>query len=299
MSIMQKKKKYILSVEDRSRLQNIIEVNFTRLQAILGIVVIMIIIFLLSLCLIRFTPLRRLMQNSDDVRTADRGTATEALLYIDSLQQATAMNQAYLDNLARVFDTKRISGDSTTLRATVSALPPDSLLDRSDREQAFINMMDERERYNTSVLASIAAEGVRMQRVSPTGVQSKRSQGKLVTEIIIPASEMVYSTSEGCVLDVNYVPTERSYSILVQQPRGFVTRYGQMGRILVKRGDHLSGGTPIGYPSSISSVHKGIITIEMWHNGNRVVPEEYIFPVLTPPKRNTDTIPTGKNNTKE
>jgi hypothetical protein len=272
---MRKSHIYNISIENKSKLELVARISVTPGKAIAFVVAVVVLIFILATLLVLSTPLWKLRagQLSDD----QRRTSIDAVLMIDSLKIQAERNEAFMENLRMVLDPNRPTNDSTKYSGTPKNYSLDELKERSEVEKAFVAKMDEKERYNISVLAPLAAEDVEFYDIARSMVQTKASMDSQVAEIIVPTGYTINSPSEARVIDVYYSPVDGGNVIVLQQPKGFITRMSHLGTVLIKRGDNVDGGEAIAYSNAISSKHKGIISIEMWHNGSILIPQEYLF----------------------
>ena len=155
---MLRKKRYRIVIEDESRLMELWSLKFTTLKAIIKSFLILIASICLSIFLIAFTPISDLLPGY--MKKNQRIDSIETLLKLDSLQNQYESNQLYLNNIATIFDTERTPSDSSSLTKQNPQVIEDTIMPTSQEELEFIKMMQEREKYNTSILAPLAAEGM-------------------------------------------------------------------------------------------------------------------------------------------
>lgn len=262
--------KYGLIVSNESRLQKIVHWRFTPLQAV-GIAALTLAAgFVISWLLLAYTPLRTLMPGY--MQEASRAQTIEYILRLDSLQQSYNRNQAYLKNISVIFDTDREPEDSAKLVTNSNPLTTDSLLATSDQERKFVKMMEEREKYNISVLGPLAAENMVFQPVSDEAVISEGSRGASVAKVVLASSRPVCSIADGRVIDTEYSPRNGGYSVIVQHKRGFVSRISHLGEPLVEEGDNVSAGQIVALPQNANGRDNSYVTLEIWHNGTVLIP---------------------------
>lgn len=203
--------------------------------------------------------------------------SVDAMLTLDSLQDVTNRNDMYIRNIFSVLDPNRnAKGDSISVVSKSISYSVDDLMDRTDAEQKFANNMDESERYSISVIAPLQAEDIEFYELCPDGVQTSESIGKELARYIIPARATVNAPTDARVVEVYYSPAEGGNVVMLQQPKGFLLRLGCLGNVLVKRGDNVRGGEAIAFGNAVSGRNKGCITVEMWHNGNRLRPGDFL-----------------------
>ena len=262
--------RYFLSLEDVSRLERIGTLRFTRWQAVAVLAGAVLAVGVLSVLAVVYSPLRNLLPGY--MEEASRANTIEYIMRLDSLQQAYNRNQAYLATISTIFDTDRIPGDSARLVANQNPMTTDSLLSTSEQEKKFVRMMEEREKYNISIIAPLAAEGMIFQPVSDEAVISEESRSANVARIIVAAGRPVCAVADGRVLDTFYSRRDGGFTVIVQHQRGFVSRLSRLGEPLVEPGDNLTAGQIIALPSAGNGRDNSIVTLEMWRNGTVLIP---------------------------
>lgn len=228
----------------------------------------------LSGAIVMLTPLRTLLPGY--MKESQRSATEEGLLRLDSLMDAYEEKSAYIDNFLRVTDTDRIPGDSSMMTPTERELTPDSLLTASNRERKFVSQMAEREKFNISVLAPLAADGITFSPAVPEGLFTSESQTDNLGVIIFPSDESIQCTADGSVIALYHSADDRGFVVTVQHPRGFITSYGGVGTPLVGIGDNVNAGQVIALSPSPDSKGVRKIYVRMWHNGLPLVPYDYL-----------------------
>lgn len=238
-------------------------IRMTRARVILVSIASMSAVCALIWVIMAFTPLRQLFPGAlkGDLRAAYLETAVK----LDSLEQASKKNQAYIANLIAVMKDE-INPDSVTS----VVLPADTLLGSSDTERLFVEKYREEERFNLSVLAPIAAEGMVFYTPVNGSVDIVPNTGKDALSIrtgrIIPIS----SVCRGSVVAVDALP-DGLFSITIQHPNDFISIYSGLGEIFVNKGSKVLPGQRIAHSSSTSDA-----IFELWHNGSALDAREYI-----------------------
>ncbi len=211
-----------------------------------------------------YTPVRRLLPG---VLPGDlRADYLSAAVKLDSLEFAAGQNAAYINNIASLLRGEVASGDSAVVHEVAI---DDSLLAASDAERQFVRSYESQERFNLSVLAPIAAEG--MVFASPVG--SVASMEPLPTKGLLvkgPRNTPVSVIYRGTVVSAT-IGADGYTTVTVQHPNDFVSVYGGLGEVLVDRGDRVAAGQRLGYAGDRA-------TVEMWHKGTALDPMEYILP---------------------
>lgn len=262
---------YKVSVEDAPRLSTIVQFKVSRWAAWTLLLLVVGGVAAIGFIVGRASAWQKMAVGEERLSVID------AMLSLDSLREVVGQNDAYLRNVAAVLNPSRNPAhDSLSVAASTAAYSVDNLMERSDAEKAFATRISEREKYNVSVLAPLQAEDIEFFSLCPQGVQTASSMGHEIAEYLVPVNATVNAPTEGRVVDLYYSPAEGGNVLIVQQPRGFLLRLGSLGTLLVQRGDNLQGGEAIAFGNAVSGRRKGRITAEMWHNGSRIVPGNYL-----------------------
>ncbi len=281
---MRFKREYRLAFDNVSRLERIFEVRRPLwVFACLGILVICGLLFLAGI-IVFISPLRTLLPGY--LAETQRNTAIENLMRLDSLQTSYENNKAYLDNILTVLNTNRRPTDSVRLVVNQNPMTTDSLISPSEAERRFVANMQEREKFNISILAPLAAEGINFIMPAEKSVFREKSVTSPTLEIMVPHGEAAAAIADGTVLDCQYAPKERGFSIIVQHGNGFTSRIGHIDRPFVGIGDKVRAGQPLGIVASDAN-NTGIVTLRMWRNGDALLPANMLQPSLNPKRSAT------------
>lgn len=296
---MRRRKIYRLLLEDESRLTTIATRSFPA-PALIGII---IGVFILSMfagaLLLAFTPLRTLIPGY--LRDSQREATEEAIQKIDSLQEVIRQNDIFLNNVRNVFNPDRKSSDSLFYTSSRGSLSADSLLPRSSEEAKFASVMQEREKFNIDVIASLAADGMLMFPISDEGVIAKDSQNSYTVKVSLPSNASVMAIADGVVIGSYYDPALHTYVLLTQHDNGFVSRIEGLGNPFVGQSDILKGGEIVAASPTAKKGSPAIAKVSLWHNGTPVKPYEYIavhhynIPANAEVRKTSKILRSGKN----
>lgn len=272
-----KKKDYWLILEDEAHLERIGRMRLSGLRITIGILLFLILSCWIGVLLVMTTPLKKLLPGY--LQESQRAATEETLLRLDSLRGAYELNEAYLANIMKVFNSDRApSADSLEVALQANQLTPDSLLGSSRKENDFVKKMREREKYNVSILAPLAAEDITFHPLSDEAVMSEQTRRSLKSKILVPSSSTIGSIADGTIISVS--ASGPALKILIQHPKGFISRYSGLRKSFVKEGETVYGGQAIGESSPASATPGGAVGLELWHNGSSLVPFEYMHPSL-------------------
>lgn len=218
--------------------------------------------------IVGYTPVRQLLPGSlgGDLRSRYQAST----LRVDSLERATRLQQRYIDNIASL-----LHGDEpdTTAAVTTGPIAPttgtDTLPAAGEAERAFVRAYDEENRFNLSVLAPIAAEGMIFSPPLTGSAQMSAVAGgglSINPHRAVPVSSVYRGTVAGV-----YFSPEGTSTIVVQHPNDFVSIYGGVGDVFVERGQRVEPGQRIAHTST-----RNPFLFELWHNGTSLDPREYM-----------------------
>lgn len=271
---MRRHPKYRIHIENESKLESILDISISPAvlwSAVAGIIVIFIIIGSL---IVMTTPLRTLLPGY--LKQSERAATEDNILRLDSILAIYEQDRAYIDNVLRVFDTGRIPVDSTEMGTDARELTTDSLIPSSPLERKFIDAMEERERFNISVLAPLAADGMIFSPLADAAVFTTPSRTEEKGIVAFPADEAVKNVADGSVLASYYSAAEGGYVVIIQHSKGFVTRISHLESPMVTAGDALQAGQIIGMAPLPDAKGQRFVEVMMWHNGLPLIPYDYI-----------------------
>lgn len=264
-------------IEDESYLRRVATVHFTKLSITIAILAGIAAAVFIAVLLISFTPLRNLLPGY--LKDSERSATEENMMRLDSLALAFEREQAYIRNFMTVIDIDRIPSDSISIKVTNRELTSDSLMGPSLAEQQFVNQMEERERFNISVLAPLAADGIMFSPITDEGIFIEDKKTTTEPVIILPSEESIRSCADGSILSISHSGLSDGYVIMVQYKRGFVISYKGTGAPLVGVGDIVNGGQMLALSPEPDTKGVRKFTVRMWHNGTPILPYDYIGPL--------------------
>lgn len=271
---MNRHRKFRIRIDDESHLSTLADVTLSPATAVAGAVVLFTAMVLIAGAIVTLTPLRTLLPGY--LNESQRVASEENILRLDSLREKYARNQEFIDNYLRVTDIDRTVSDSVAFDTEVRELTPDSLLPALPAEKRFMTSMEERERFNISVLAPLAADGMLFSPVTSNGIFTADSRTSDTGVLLVPEGTSVQSAADGTVVGVYYSTSDKGYAILIQHHKGFLSGYYGVGIPLVSTADTVDSGQIIALAPGPDARNRRTFTIRLWHNGLPVVPYEYV-----------------------
>lgn len=269
---MKLRRHFKLTVEDESTLENRLTVSASMLKWVLSGVVVLLSAMICGAFLLLISPAKRLLPGY--LKESERAASEMQHLRLDSLRNAFLNNERYIDNVMEILEGNPISPDST---ARVPSSGSDSLLPPSAEERRFVSLVRDREKYNVSVIAPLAAESMMFNPLNDESIISQASKGKKKAEVVLASGSTVAAIADGRVISVSQSVREGGGSaVIIQHPKGFLSRCSRLGSVLVEVGDEVSGGQIIAVQNSANALKEEIVTVELWHNGTPLSPSDYI-----------------------
>lgn len=270
------KKRVRVVLTDENRMKRLVNVRASLWKFILTFTLILVVIGFVGVLIIVSTPLKSLLpgylysyERYDMIANAQR---------IDSLSTEVSVRDMYLDNLRAI-----LKGELDTVIPEVTdtlprVIPIDSIISTSELERDFVQQYENEQRFNLSVLTPLAAQGITFinplqgaeARFPEEGEDSRR------VTFDLPRLQPVSSIYRGTVLDV-YNTMDAGFTVIIQHPNDFISRYSGLTEVMVKRGETVQPGTRLGLIERDKGVKLGLMpTFELWNKGAAVNPRDYV-----------------------
>lgn len=266
-------KRFRLTFFNENSFNEVWSVKMSQSRVILSIIAIIIALGCIISTIIVSTPIRTLLPGY--LKSSQRQENIINSMRVDSLSTNVNINNAYLSNIIDILtdniDTTTITSSSKS--DTITYIPIDSIINSSSTERQFIQQFEDQERFNLSVLAPIAAEG--MMFYTPIyGASIKDKTSPYSIELITPTNSPISTIYNGTIIDSYYLSNVGNI-IIIQHPNDFISKYSGINETFVLKGDKVTTGQRIGI-SHQSNRNKQPFTFELWHKGTQLNPLDYI-----------------------
>jgi len=253
---------------------------------ITGAVSTIVVLVMLTVALIRSTPLREYVIGPS-LSHYERGQLVEAYGRIDSMEQVIQANDHYLSNLRQVISgqagetTEAISGQQAADGDRNEAVTADPDVGISEDELALRELVESGAPYDLSENTGNTRTGISSYTFySPIkGIISSSFSAKeqhYAVDIAVKLNEPVRATLSGHVVFASYTP-ETGYVVIVQHGNNLLSLYKHCASIIKKVGSFVRGGEVIAFAGDTGELSTGPhLHFELWHNGNPVNPTDYI-----------------------
>lgn len=239
-----------------------------------------ILLTLLIVSAIAFTPLREFIPGYADVTT--RRMATYAALKVDSMEEKLSQYEQYVSNLRAIMNNE-VRSEDTSLHASLS-ISIDSINYKPSKQDSILrNEVENNEAYNINF--SPTQERVRSLSAALlfppiNGVVSaifEPSKGHFGVDIVPPNSdEVVKAVLAGRVI-LSTWSSETGNIIQIQHSGDFISVYKHNAVLLKKTGDRVEAGEAIAIVGNSGEFTTGPhLHFELWQNGEAVDPEKYV-----------------------
>ena len=166
-------------------------------------------------------------------------------------------------------------------------IPKDSLIvisseilsERTQVELDFIKSFEDEEKYNLSeLITQKAAEGLVF--ITPVKGVIRRdkdlNQDQTSLDILCAKNALISSPLEGVILNACYSIKDKNQVIILHK-NNFISIFKNIVSLRKYSGDKVRAGEIIGIMSSKNyDENQPVLNYELWHNENKVDPEEYI-----------------------
>jgi len=274
------RKKHPLRTRRRFRLSFINENTFNEIwtiklsqRKVIALVTLLIVaIGSMIATLIVFTPLKTLLPGY--LKQSQRQEYIVNSMRVDSMITQLRVIDAYADNFKKILLDSIDINPATALTEDTYALL-DSMTPQSESERQFIKQYDASNRYNVSMLSSIAAEGLSLHNPISTATIATQQHAGDGLSLIAPNNAPVLAMHEGTVVDT-YHTIGKKNTVIIQHPDGLISKYSGISSIFVEKGTKVASGTTIGIMSSAPKQPSTLLTIEIWNKGTKLNPQDYL-----------------------
>lgn len=287
MEEKEKKKKLITKLKSKYRLVILQDDSFAEkfslilsplnVFTLIGSIIIVLVILVISL--VAFTPLKEFIPGYADENL--RRNALQAVLKADSLESELEFKSKYLENLVYILNGEEPqnhlvqNGDSTKKydNITVKKSKEDSILRAQiEAEDKYELVANDSKSTNKSISSFFF-----FTPLSGTVTSSFNSkENHYGVDIAAGENEAIKATINGMVIFAAWTNTE-GYVIQIQHENNLISCYKHNSVLLKKAGDYVNAGEAIAIIGNSGELSTGPhLHFELWYNGIPLNPQEYI-----------------------
>ena len=280
-----KDKKLIRKLRNKYRLVLMNDTTFderfsaflTPLNVISGIAAVFIVIAVIIVSLIVFTPLKEYIPGYSDSQM--RINAANAALMADSLQQKQESYERYFANLQNVL-TGNVGNDSVTLQQPESQSYKNLSFKRSEADSLLRTTIEEQEQYALSSSRQVAASMPGVYFFTPIrGLVTSsynHASGHFGVDVAAPKGHAIKAVLDGTIVFSGFT-ADGGNVVYIQHANNIVSVYKHLSALLHKTGDHVKAGNTIGIIGNSGEYTDGPhLHFELWFNGRPMDPQEFI-----------------------
>lgn len=272
------KNKYRLVILNDDSFEEKISLRLSRLNVFVVVGLSSLILILLVIMLIAFTPLREFIPGYANVTVRKQGV--ENYIKTDSLELMLAQNNMYIDNLKHIIQGDPIEYDEKTY--VDSTVNYKNITNEPVEEDSILrNMIETEEKYNLFNAAGSTPGNISSFIFFTPLKGSVTNRFNLKKEhfgidLVAPKNEAIKATLDGTVIFAEWT-AETGYVIQLQHADNIVSIYKHNSVLHKKVGDYVEAGEVVAIIGNSGEYSTGPhLHFELWYNGIPINPEDYM-----------------------
>lgn len=277
------RKKYRLVVYNNDTYEEKIHFKLTLMNIFSIVLFSSVILIVLVIYLIAFTPLREYIPGYTDVSLNRRVYEMEQRA--DSLETVFAQKDLYINNLKKIIMGDDFETDSiNSLLTKSSGTDFSNIIDKRSKSDSLFRLEYENETrnnlFNTDILIESSSNFNLISLYSPMeGIVTNhfnRAEKHYGTDIVTDKNTAIKATANGTVIYSDWT-VDNGYTIGIQHNGNLISVYKHNAVLLKEEGDFVNAGDAIAIYGNSGSMSTGPhLHFELWHNGTPLNPEDYI-----------------------
>ncbi len=234
-----------------------------------------VVLVLLTILLILFTPLKEYIQGYSS--TELQKETTNLVYKVDSLDQALFVNNLYIENIQQVLkgEIKRFTfnKDSVLKQLQIDKIDfAPSAVDSAFREE-----VEQQDRFSVFVQATKSNDIVFTTPIKGDITEDYNSEDKhFAIDIAVEKDTPVKAVADGSVIFKGFT-ADTGYVIVLEHSQGFISVYKHNSSIYTEQGELVKSGEVIASAGSTGTFSTGPhLHFELWNDGYPVNPSNYI-----------------------
>ncbi len=275
--------RYRLVLLNDETFEEVTSFQLTRMNVYVLVSTIMVILVLVTVSAIIYTPVKEYIPGYADVSI--RRDVIGLKVKSDSLERILLSNNLYLNNIRRIINgeipASSISDTSSEAIPIYDTVNPSRV---SSAEKELRQRVEEQERF--SVNPPVASENRTNSSIrgftffTPVNgyITEKFNAEKqhFGVDIVAPESEPIKSTLDGIVVFADWM-AETGYVMAIQHSNNLLSIYKHNSVLLKQQGDYVKAGDVIAIIGNTGELSSGPhLHFEIWYNGLPLNPEDYI-----------------------
>jgi murein DD-endopeptidase MepM/ murein hydrolase activator NlpD len=276
--------KYRLVILNDETFEEKFSFRLSRMNVFVAVGFSSILLIVVTIFVIAFTPLREYIPGYTDVTLSVR--VNELLNKTDSLENVARQKMGYIENIRRIIDGSAFENDSiffteakpgqTYENVQYTRSAEDSLLRESYRRETSYDIYY----YDSEELGSTRAVISNFMFFTPLqGIVTSEfdlAMKHYGIDIVSRENEAVKATLDGTVIFADW-SIETGHTISIQHQGNFISVYKHNAVLLKKQGNFVKAGEPIAIVGESGELTSGAhLHFELWYNGTPVNPRDYM-----------------------
>ncbi|MBI4946071.1 MAG: M23 family metallopeptidase [Bacteroidetes bacterium] len=274
--------RYRLVVMNYDTFEEKFSLKLTPLNIFVVIGLLSIILIVLTVSLVAFTPLREYIPGyGSELNT--RKELVNLTLKLDSLQYELSLHSTAMDNIKNIIsgNVKADSLSKSEKSKTVS-IPKNVDINPSKEDSIFRTQVESQDKYSLAFSERKTGKESISSFFFFTPVKGmvtasfNASQEHYGADIVAKENEPIKATLDGTVLFAGWT-SETGYTIEIQHSNNLVSAYKHCSVLLKKAGQYVKAGEAIAVIGNSGEQTTGPhLHFELWYNGNAIDPQEYM-----------------------
>lgn len=285
-----KDKRFFHRLKSRYRLVLVNDATFderfsaylTPLNVISGVTAVVIVISVIVVSVIVFTPLKEYIPGYSDSQT--RISALKAAVRADSLAEAQRIYEQYFDHISRVLAGDLPNDTMTTEPDPAKRINYDNLSFAISREDSILRKeIESEERFALNPGAGFSSVAMGLPGVffftplrGSLSSSFDASTGHYGVDIAADEGDAVSAVYDGTIVLASFT-SDGGYVIQIQHANNLVSVYKHNSALLKKQGDRVEAGDIIAVVGNTGEYTDGPhLHFELWYNGTPLDPQAFI-----------------------
>lgn len=272
-------KLYRLTLSEDASHKRIRFIRFSKLHAILTVIISLIVLFGVFYAILALTPLKNIVPGYPDAHF--KRDAIANAIKIDSLENEMLRWTLYAENLSRVLSGEEtLQGQDSIISNTAHHLEAITKEEMARRDSILRGTVAREEKYGvgSDKNRALPIEGKHfftpLKGTVSVGFDLVLHPG---VDIAAPAKSVVSAVLDGTVISAGWTD-DAGYSVVIQHRDNIISCYKHNAQILKRAGDKVTAGTPValvGNTGNASLSGGDHLYFELWYNGEPVDPVKY------------------------
>lgn len=273
------KHKYRLVILNEDTFEEKMSLRLSQLNVFVIVGVSSLVLVLMVILLIAFTPLKEFIPGYANVNIRKQGV--ENFLKSDSISVVLAQNNLYLENIKHIIEGKVVLLDNEAV--VDSGLNYDGIVnDPIEEDSVLRDMIETEEKYNLFNSAGSTPGNISgfifLQPLRGTVTNRFNMKEKhFGIDVVAPKNEAIKATLDGTVIFAEWT-VETGYVIQLQHADNIVSIYKHNSILHKEVGDYVKAGEVIAIVGNSGELSTGPhLHFELWYNGIPINPEDYMM----------------------